>query len=872
MEPSTGIPSLDKVLCGMRPGDNVVWQMHSIDDYLAVIEPFVANSLAHDDGKLVYFRFAKHKELVPRGAGVEVHNLRPEDGLEQFVSSIRKVIHRVGRGGRYVFDSLSELVLDCYSERMLGNFFMLTCPLLRSFDTIAYFAVLKDYHSYFAALPISKTTQLLLDVYKHENRMYIHPMKVSGRHSPSMYMLHAWDEDDLIPITDSTTISNVVTTAPWPGLQSASYRMVGMWDRRFMRAEKVLESHLQGECSQETVDEMVDLLLPQLITRDQRMLAIAQRYLTLSDLIYIWKRMIGSGLIGGKAVGMLLARAILRNADPAWSETIEAHDSFYIGSDIFYSFLVENGCWEVRQKQKNPATFLEGATEARQRIRDGVFPDYIVKRFSDMLDHFGQSPIIVRSSSLLEDNFGSSFAGKYDSIFCASQGTRQQRLEEFLNAVRDVYSSAMNEEALTYRAQRGVLHRDEQMALLVQRVSGDAHENRFFPAAAGVAASYNPYRWDKSIDPDAGMLRLVCGLGTRAVDRHDDEYTRLVSLNAPTKCPEQAKDKRRYAQKRVDVLNLRENRFASCSFDDIAAGTNGVLLEMLASRDRQLEQNARNAGLDNVCPWTIDFHKLLSKTEFVGDMGRILQVLRNAYDEHLEVEFTVNFTDEGRHRINVVQCRPFQVIPGGNIEPVSDETKQDAIMVANGAVVGSSREVTIDRLVYVAPSVYGQLPVRDRHATARLIGRIMQLEDSRGKNIMLLGPGRWGTSMPSLGVPVSFAEITRASVICEIDSMHDGLKPDLSLGTHFFHELVERDMAYIGFFGSRKGNSLNEHFLKGLPNLLSDLLPEASDCSDTVRVIDAPPGKKITLSADSLRQEAVVYLAPERPENPDNRS
>jgi len=93
--------------------------------------------------------------------------------------------------------------------------------------------------------------------------------------------------------------------------------------------------------------------------------------------------------------------------------------------------------------------------------------------------------------------------------------------------------------------------------------------------------------------------------------------------------------------------------------------------------------------------------------------------------------------------------------------------------------------------------------------------------------------------------------------------MHDGLTPDLSLGTHFFHELVERDMLYIGFFGSRETSCLDEQALHDWPNLLGDLLPDASSLDQTIRVIDAPPGKKLTLSADSLRQEAVVYLVPE---------
>jgi len=168
---------------------------------------------------------------------------------------------------------------------------------------------------------------------------------------------------------------------------------------------------------------------------------------------------------------------------------------------------VRNDCWHIRQKQKDSATLFEGIEGARRRILEGEFPDYIIKRFSDMLDYFGQTPIIVRSSSLLEDNFGNAFSGKYESIFCANNGTHQHRLEEFLNAVRVIYASAMSKEALIYRAKRGVLDKDEQMALLVQRVSGAKYGDFFFPQLAGVGISFNSYAWEKSIDPEAGLAR-----------------------------------------------------------------------------------------------------------------------------------------------------------------------------------------------------------------------------------------------------------------------------------------------------------------------------------------------------------------------------
>ena len=340
-QPSTGLPALDKILNGIRPGDNVVWQVDSIDDYLPFVEPFVTG--AQSEGrKIVYFRFAKHKELVSKDSGASIYHLNPAAGFEIFITKIHEVIEQTGRDAYYVFDSLSELAIECFSERMLGNFFRLTCPYLYELDTVAYFAVLRNYHSYHAALPISETTQLLLDIYRYEDKIHVYPLKVHERHSSTMFMLHVRDGDEFTLVTDSTAISNILTSAPWPGLQSASYRMVGMWDRRFIQAEELLESYNNNECSTRTVETMFHRQLRQLISRDERILALAEKYLTLPDLIYFWKRLIGSGMIGGKAIGMLLARAILRKNNPRWAALLESVDSFFIGSDIFYSFLVEN--------------------------------------------------------------------------------------------------------------------------------------------------------------------------------------------------------------------------------------------------------------------------------------------------------------------------------------------------------------------------------------------------------------------------------------------------------------------------------------------------------------------------------------------------
>ncbi|MBD3320301.1 MAG: pyruvate, phosphate dikinase, partial [Chitinivibrionales bacterium] len=614
---STGLDALDATLNGVLPGDNIVFQVDSINDYIPFVHPFSAESNRADRG-LIYFRFAEHKWLLPPEVKAEIHQLHPEDGFETFISEIFDVIEHHGVGACYVFDCLSELSVDWYSDRMLGNFFMLTCPYLYEYKTATYFALQRDHHMAIATESIHTTAQVVLDVYRNKEILYIHPLKVWKRYSPTMFMLHAWEGDNFKPVTGSTVISEIMGSVPQNWLDF-SMQNLDVWTRTFTQAQECIQDNSPGSGADSRDASLLrDRLLRMAITRDIRLLNRAQRYFDLTDLVDVGKRMIGTGLIGGKSVGMLLARAILKRHDPRWTELLETHDSFFIGSDLFYSYLIANGCWWMRRKLKLSGVILDGSEEVRRKILSGVFPDDIKARFSNMLDYFGQSPIIVRSSSLLEDAYGNAFSGKYESVFCANQGSPPDRLEEFMNAVRTVYASTMRREALAYRKHWGLLGQDEQMALLVQRVSGDRNGNLYYPQIAGVGFSFNPYAWTHDIDPRQGMIRLVFGLGTRAVDRADDDYTRVVALNAPEKRPESSFDEvRRYAQRRVDVLDLHENQHVSYSFEDVATAGEGIPLEIFASRDEQMEQRARQHNMKNVFSWVLTFNELLAETAFV---------------------------------------------------------------------------------------------------------------------------------------------------------------------------------------------------------------------------------------------------------------
>ena len=862
--PSTGLVSLDSVLRGLIPGDNVVWQIDTLDDYRPFVGPYCKSALARGK-KLVYFRFTDHEPLIDGDCGAEVHELDPSAGLESFITEIHRTIEGSERGTSYLFDCLSGLAEHWCSDEMLTNFFVLTCPYLYDVGAIAYFPVLREYHSYESIAPIHDTAQVIMDVHKFGGKFYVHPLKVQQRYSPTMHMLHVWEGDDFYPVTESATISQVLTSSDWLHLQDSRTR--GIWSRTFMRAEEILaEAEREGgKGDPALVGEVGQALVKMVVSRDERVSALVTKHLSLSDILEIGRRMIGTGLIGGKAVGMLLARGILRKAHERWSGVLEPHDSFYIGSDVFYTFLVRNGVWWMRQHQKDPENFLREADRARQRILVGAFTDEVREQFERMLDYFGQSPIIVRSSSLLEDNFGNAFSGKYESVFCANQGPRERRLDDFLSAVRTIYASTMSEKALSYRAARGILDRDEQMALLVQRVSGAMYEKLHFPQIAGVGFSYNPYVWNEYIDPEAGMLRLVFGLGTRAVDRADDDYTRVVALNAPSRRPESNFDEvKQYAQRRVDVIDIEANQLVSKPFTEIAGKSSKLPIEMFASRDDEMARLAAERKLWNVSPYVLTFDRLLTGTGFVDDMRKILATLQEAYDYPVDVEFTANFFDGETYRINILQCRPFQVKGGGAIvDPPADIPKENMVLEARAAVIGQSRAMDIDRIVFVVPAVYGQMTLSERYSVARLMGQVVHPVGADGEeSILLMGPGRWGTTTPWLGVPVSFAEIDRISALCEIVAMREDLIPDVSLGTHFFNDLVETDILYMALFPDRRDNLLNDGLLGSLPNRLEEYVGDAGKWSEAVRVVKSSDlgAGTFRLNANILKQRVLVYI------------
>ena len=861
---TTGLPGLDRALTGVWAGDNIVWNAASADAYARLARPF-AGAAARDGRPFVYFRCGPHPPLLPGGfPGATVVEPAPADGFETFLHRILDTAARSPRGTYFLFDCLSGLDGGWCTDAMLVNFFRLAAPALRRQDAVACYGLLRGRHSYRAIHPIQETVQVFLEAYGGaDGPLHILPLQATGRTSPSLHLMLRWDgADDFSPVLDSATPAQILSDSLRTSLRIETYGQD--LDRQ---AETLLRARASsvppgGDPPSETPEE-TDLKrrwIRLFVTRDDAILPLVERYFTLEDLWEIRSRTVGTGLIGGKAVGMLLARQIAAAECPGLRAVLEPHDSFYIGSDVFCSYLVRNGLWDYREKQRSPDTFLDGLDDAQALIWNGKFAKHEVRLFEKLVDYFGPYPLVVRSSSLLEDNYGNSFAGKYESVFCASQGTREERLRDFMDAIRAVYASAMSAEALRYRERNGLLGRDEQMALLVMRVNGSFHGRRFYPPLAGVGFSWNPFCWDPAIDPAAGVLRLVFGLGTRAVDRVDDDYTRVVALNAPLRRPEGSIDEiLRHAQRKVDFIDLDTRRPATADFDTLSPEADNLPMPLFAERT------------DPAAPPFLLFDGLLSGTSLVGEFRTLLSALERVYGNPVDTEFTVSFTPDGAtHRINLLQCRPLHV--RGTHAPavtVPDPATPGLLLAAQGAVVGHSRVEPVDWILYVVPESYAALSDSARHRVARAVGaatRAIASQSARTGGILAIAPGRWGSRMATLGVPVNFSDISSCSAICELARMHDYLAPDVSLGTHFFGELVETNLLYFALTPDTPGNLFNESPLLTAPTHLPAFVPDLpAPVASALRLVraDALSPTGLYLVADSPTRR--VALSPTAP-------
>ena len=610
-------------------------------------------------------------------------------------------------------------------------------------------------------------------------------------------------------------------------------------------------------------------LISHFISSQLRFIGIAKNYLTIRDVDSILKRSLWDkrrfGKLGGKAAGMILAKLILlptlSTHDAELDERLVIPETWYLDSEIFSSYLERNGLYFTRTfKYKDRRDIEREFSSVEEQFQAASFSEDTLQMFRDLLEQTGEHPIIVRSSSHLEDSFGLAFSGKYESIFLANQGTLDERLDAFINGVKKVLASVYKTDPILYRRAHGLLDYNEQMAVLVQKVVGRRFGDYFFPLAAGVLFSYNSYRWSTRIEGERGLARIVFGLGTRAVDRVGSDYPRMIALSHPEIRPEASTEQiLKYSQKQVDVINLEENRFETIDFQTLVESIDypdlinavSIVKDGTVTPPLHKMHDFKNELL------CLTFERLIQNPPFLSLVRKILDRLEEAYGSPVDVEFA--WDDE---KLYLLQCRTLSTRKDmDNITVPENVPLQDTLFRVHSGLSDSVVK-NIEYVIYVDPKAYNAIErYEEKVKIVRVINNLNHILYE--KRFALLGPGRWGSNDVNLGVQVKYGDINNARVLGEIAFAQNGMTPEVSYGTHFFQDLVESDIAILPIFPDTTEDHFDEQSLLKADNRLGELLPEFGDLENIVHVAHIPTergGKLLEIVLDGRNQLGIGYF------------
>jgi hypothetical protein len=629
------------------------------------------------------------------------------------------------------------------------------------------------------------------------------------------------------------------------------------------------DEHQRAEARQR---EIKVVLIRRMISDQLAYINIARDWFTVADLAEIKKRKIGEGKIGGKAAGMLLALRIL--SEVAGEEVLSylrIPESYFLGADVMYSFMAVNNLMHWNdQKYKSEEEIRAEYPQLQEEYLQGEFPTDIQAELHQLLDSAGDQPLIVRSSSLLEDNFGTSFAGKYDSVFCPNQGTPDGNMQALIRALAQVYASTLNPDALLYRRSKGLQDYDERMAILIQVVQGERYGRYYLPHAAGVAFSRNLYRWSPIIRREDGFVRLVWGLGTRAVERVGNDYPRLVALSHPLLHPEASpKAIRQYSQQYVDVIDLEENSLKTLPISELL-DTHYPVLRYLA----QVDQGGYLVPIhgllmgEKTSQLVLTFDELLRRTPLADRLRKVLNILETHYHAPVDTEFTIHIGDPYNPQpqeleITLLQCRPLSRLRESEVHLPKDIPLEDVVfstqrMVPRGRVDG------IEFVVFVSPEAYFALPTEAARAeVGRAISRLNAALAER--SFICIGPGRWGTRNPDLGVFIGYSDIYNTRALVELTGKEIGLEPEPSFGTHFFQDMVEANIYPLAIYLDDPEVVFNQAFFNASPNHLANFISTDGSYGGSLRLLKVStfrPGHRLSLVMDDDQGKAAAFLVP----------
>lgn len=614
-------------------------------------------------------------------------------------------------------------------------------------------------------------------------------------------------------------------------------------------------------------------LIRRLLSTQENYIQSAKEHIEIKDFHDLSNRIIyqsGShGKLGGKGAGIFLAMEVIHKAirNRELFKKVNTPKTWYIVSDVIFSFIEQNNLEEIiEHKYLNIGEIRQEYPYIIHVFKNAPLLPEIIKGLSVALDDFGDVPLIVRSSSLLEDQVGMSFAGKYKSLFVANQGSKEERLASLIDAIAEVYASMFGPDPIEYRYEHRLIDHHEEMGILIQEVVGRRIGPYYFPSFAGVAFSQNEFRWSSRIQKEDSLVRLVPGLGTRAVDRLTDDYPIMIAPGQPgLRLNNTLEEVLRYSPRKIDVINLEKGAFESIDIDQLLKEYGSeypdikklvsVISEDQARIPKGLGPDFKNDKL------VFTFDGLVSDSEFLSLLRTVLIELEEKLNHPIDIEFACDGED-----FYLLQCRS-QSYGSENIPAdIPAAIPEEEIIFSANRYITNGTIPNISHIVFVDPIAYSKIPTRDEMMNVgRAIGRLNQILTKR--KFILMGPGRWGSRGDiKLGVNVTYSDISNTAALIEISLKQGDYTPDLSFGTHFFQDLVESSIRYIPIYPHHKGVLFNQDFLTGNKNIFKELVPDYAELENIIHVIDvkdASRGSLLHILMNGDKNLAVAMLADE---------
>ncbi len=658
--------------------------------------------------------------------------------------------------------------------------------------------------------------------------------------------------------------------------QGKTYELIKIVDKKDSDVKKIIsalsayvKAVKNNEMSSEATKRWLTVeLTRRFITGNPKVIAKIHNHIHVEAFIKLLDTFISSprsiGRIGGKGSGFFLANQILESHKNKFPEfiNISIPKTWYISSDEFEYLLDDNGFDELNEHKYLDITSIRTSYQGIiQKLKNSRLSPYIMNELGKIVDTCYDCPLIIRSSSLLEDQIDTSFSGKYKSLFITNTGTRAERIKQLTQGILEVYASIFNPDSIMYRIKNHLLDCNEHMGIMIQEVVGTKVGPYYFPLFAGVAFSNNELRWSPRIKREDGLLRMVMGLGTRAVDRVGDDYPLLLSPGLPNlRVNQSTYELLKYSPQYIDLIDLNKNQFVTLPIKELIKEHSEQIpnLKLMASvlkDDIIMDLNPFTTDFknDNII---ITFNGLIKNTSFVKQVKSILGLLQ----EELGYPVDIEFASDGTH-FYLLQCRPQS--RNYDNSPVAIPTNipfQSTIFTAN-KYVSSGKVTGIKTVIYVDPQVYSKLSQEDILNVRNAIHDLNRTLPRR--SFILMGPGRFGSRDIKLGVPVAYSDINNTAMLIEVAGRKSIYEPELSFGTHFFQDLVEENIKYLPLYPDDNDTIFKQAFFSGTKNALPNILPIYSYLSEVLKVItigETFANKELVVLMNGDLQKAIAYL------------